>query len=107
MEYSKEKIDNLEKEIQNIKNTIQKYQQINIDEPKPISKDNNTIIDIETEKNNLIPYKHFEPDNQTVYCQCCNFTNSNHNAAKLIFEMILIVLNISSVCGLCYIIFMR
>ena len=107
MEYSKEKIDNLEKEIQSIKNTIQKYQQINIDEPKPISKDNNTIIDIETEKNNLIPYKQFEPDNQTVYCQCCNFTNSNHNAAKLIFEMILIVLNISSVCGLCYIIFMR
>ena len=107
MEYSKEKIDNLEKEIQSIKNTIQKYQQINIDEPKPISKDNNTIIDIETEKNSLIPYKHFEPDNQTVYCQCCNFTNSNHNAAKLIFEMILIVLNISSVCGLCYIIFMR
>lgn len=106
MEYTKERIDNLEKEIQTIKNIIQKYQQINIDEQNPISKDNNTAIDIETEKNNLIPYKHFEPNNQTVYCQCCNFTNSNHNAAKLLFEIILIVLNISSVCGLCYIIFM-
>ena len=76
MEYTKERIDNLEKEIQTIKNIIQKYQQINIDEQNPISKDNNTAIDIETEKNNLIPYKHFEPNNQTVYCQCCNFTNS-------------------------------
>ncbi len=50
MEYSKEKIDNLEKEIQSIKNTIQKYQQINVDELKPISKDNSTIVDIETKK---------------------------------------------------------
>lgn len=108
--YSEDKLDKLEKEIKIIKNTIQKYQQLNSDEqdyiPKSL-KNNDTLIDIETEKNNLNPYKHFEPDNQTVYCQCCNFTNSNHNAAKLILEMILIVLNLSSVCGLCYIIFIR
>ena len=93
------KIQKIEEELVELKKTIKKYEKL------PDEDDYNKELEVKIDKPKEL--KVVNPDKQTVYCQCCNFTNSNHNAARLIFEMILIVLNLSSVCGLCYIIFMK
>lgn len=44
---------------------------------------------------------------QRIYCHCCNFTNSNHNAVKLILQFFIIFFNIITVSILCYMLFVR
>lgn len=94
------KIQKIEEEIIDLKKTIKKYEKLTDEE-----ENDNNEVEIKIDKPKEL--KVVNPEKQTVYCQCCNFTNSNHNAARLIFEIILIVLNLSSVCGLCYVIFMK
>lgn len=93
------KIQKIEEELVELKKTIKKYEKL------PDEDNYNKELEVKIDKPKELNV--VNPDKQTVYCQCCNFTNSNHNAARLIFEMILIVLNLSSVCGLCYVIFMK
>lgn len=104
-----EKINILEQEIENIKSIVYKNnsidQQLEKKDNKKEDDKKEEIIDNELKEPFI--YKQFEPNNQTVYCQCCNFTNSNHNAVRLILEIMIIFLNLSSVCGLCYIVFMK
>lgn len=44
---------------------------------------------------------------QRIYCHCCNFTNSNHNAVKLILQFFIIFFNIITVSALCYMLCVR
>lgn len=99
------KIQNIEEEINNLKKIIKdsgKFSSENSNENESCD-----CIEIKSDNQNENLLKYINPENQTVYCQCCNFTNSNHNAVRLILEMVLIVINLSSVCGLCYIIFIK
>ena len=95
------KIQNIEEEINNLKKIIKDNENKNYENEK------SEYIEIKQDDQSEKLLKYINPENQTVYCQCCNFTNSNHNAVRLILEMVLIVINLSSVCGLCYIIFIK
>lgn len=44
---------------------------------------------------------------QKIYCHCCNFTNSNHNAVKLILEFFILFLNVITVSSICYMLIIR
>lgn len=94
------KIQKLEEDILDIKEVIKTLKNSKDEKYTELEE----IVVQENPKSKLLKV---EPEKQTVYCQCCNFTNSNHNAARLLFEIILIVLNLSSVCGLCYVIFVK
>ena len=98
------KIQNIEEEINNLKKIIKDNEKFS-NETLSNKNERYDCIEINSDNQNENLLKYINPENQTVYCQCCNFTNSNHNAVRLILEMVLIVINLSSVCGLCYIIF--
>ena len=100
------KIQNIEEEINNLKKIIKDNEKFS-NETFSNKNESCDCIEIKSDNQNENLLKYINPENQTIYCQCCNFTNSNHNAVRLILEMVLIVINLSSVCGLCYIIFIK
>lgn len=114
------KIEKLEKKVIDLENKINK-ENINLDDedqPNPNSQSGKkelkepAVSKKELEQQLIDKSKEINDDlenfqTQNVYCQCCNFTNSNHNAVKLILEFFILFLNIVTVSSLCYMLIVR